>query len=125
LITVPAARATGHWWHRDPFGEADGERRGGHGRIAGMDVLELLDWRRQAFALYDGVRAELYPHVAHAGWCAVRDQLFADHPQSPVVRDDFDGLRVADYDPAWRALVRLEQAAPQRIELPTAVTSHP
>ena len=84
------------------------------------DALELLDWRRQVFSLYDGVRAELYPHVAHAGWCAVRDQLFADHPQSPVVGRDFGGLRIADYDPDWRALVRLEDAAPQRIEVPTA-----
>ena len=36
-----------------------------------MSALELLDWRRQVFALYDGVRAELYPHVAHAGWSVV------------------------------------------------------
>lgn len=85
-----------------------------------MNALELLDWRRQVFSLYDGVRAELYPHVAHAGWCAVRDQLFAEHPQSPVAPSAFSGLRVADYDPAWRAVVRLEDAAPQRIEVATA-----
>ena len=82
--------------------------------------LELLDWRRQVHALYDGVRAELYPHVAHAGWTAVRDQLFATHACSPVPdRETFTGLHVADYDPAWRATVRLEPAAPQRIEVPT------
>lgn len=82
--------------------------------------LDLLDWRRQVFALYEGVRAELYPHVAHAGWAAVREQLFAEHPCSPVDREQFSGLPVADHDPAWRAVVRLEAAAPQRIELPTA-----
>lgn len=86
-----------------------------------MSTLELLDWRRQVHALYDGLRSEIYPHVAHAGWCAVRDQLYADHACSPVAdRDRFHGLRVGDYDPAWRALVRLEPAAPQRIEVPTA-----
>lgn len=80
-----------------------------------MSVLELLDWRRQVLALYEGVRAELYPHVAHAGWTAVRDHLFAHHPQSPVPdRAAFDGLPVADYDPDWRVTARLEPAAPQR-----------
>ena len=85
-----------------------------------MTALELLDWRRQVFALYDGVRAELYPHVAHAGWTAVRDQLFAGHPESPTAPEHFTGLPVADYDPAWRAVVRLETAAAQRIEIGTA-----
>lgn len=84
----------------------------------GPGALELLDWRRQVHALYDGVRAEIYPHVAHAGWAAVRDQLLATHPCSPVPdRERFVGLRVAEYDPAWRAAVRLEPAAPQRIEM--------
>lgn len=83
-----------------------------------MSTLELLDWRRQVFALYDGVRAELYPHVAHAGWAAVRDRLFADHPESPVPdRSAFSGLVVADYDPDWRVTARLEPAAPQTIQL--------
>ena len=85
-----------------------------------MSVLELLDWRREVFALYDGVRAEVYPYVAHAGWAAVRDRLFAEHPQSPVDRSAFRGLAVADYDEDWRAVVRLEPAPPQRVEIPTA-----
>lgn len=85
------------------------------------EALELLDWRRQVHALYDGVRAELYPHVAHAGWVAVRDQLFGSHPCSPVPdRESFGGLAVPDHDPAWRVTARLEPAAPQRIEIPTA-----
>lgn len=82
--------------------------------------LDLLDWRRQIAQLYNDVRAERYPHVAHAGWQAVRDRLFAEHPQSPVDRASFTGLQVADYDPAWRVEVVLEAAPPQRIELSTA-----
>jgi uncharacterized protein len=83
-----------------------------------VSPLELLDWRRQVFDLYDGVRAELYPHVAHAGWSAVRDRLFGEHPQSPVVdRSAFTGLPVADYDPDFRVTARLETAAPQHIEV--------
>ena len=86
-----------------------------------MSGLELLDWRRQVHELYDGVRAELYPHVAHAGWIAVRERLLVDHPSSPVAeRELFLGLNVADYDPDWRAAVRLEPAAPQRIEISTS-----
>lgn len=83
--------------------------------------LDLLDWRRQVHALYDGVRAEVYPHVAHAGWAAVRDQLFATHPCSPVSeRSGFVGLRVAAYDPEWRAVVRLEDAAVKRTHVLTS-----
>lgn len=82
--------------------------------------LELLDWRRQVAGLYADVRAESHPRVAHEGWQAVRDRLFAEHPQSPVDRDTFTGLRVADYDPAWRAEVPLDPAPPYRLEIPTA-----
>jgi uncharacterized protein (DUF1684 family) len=86
-----------------------------------VTALELLDWRRQVLDLYDGVRAELYPHVAHAGWTAVRDRLFAEHACSPVPdRSSFPGLEVGDYDPQWRAVVRLEPAQPQRIEVATS-----
>lgn len=83
-------------------------------------TLDLLDWRRQVARLYAGVRAESSPRVAHAGWQAVRDQLFAEHPCSPADREAFRGLRVAPYDPDWRAEVRLAPAPAQRIEVPTA-----
>jgi len=80
--------------------------------------LELLDWRREVTALYAGVRAESHPAVAHAGWAAVRDRLYAEHPQSPVARPGA-GLSVPPYDPAWRAEVALEATAPRRIEIAT------
>lgn len=82
--------------------------------------LDLLDWRRQVTRLYDDVRAEQHPHVAHAGWQVVRDRLFAEHPCSPADRGRFAGLRVADYDPAWRVEVALEPAPARRLEIPTA-----
>jgi uncharacterized protein (DUF1684 family) len=86
-----------------------------------VSPLELVDWRRQVFALYEGVRAEIYPYVAHAGWVAVRDRLLADHPCSPLAdRTGFRGLTVADYDPTWRVTARLEPAVPRRLELPTS-----
>ncbi len=82
--------------------------------------LELLDWRRQVTALYEGVRAAADPALAHAHWRDGRDRLFREHPQSPVDRGSFTGLAVAPYDPAWRAEVRLEAAPAARLELPTA-----
>ena len=82
--------------------------------------LDLLDWRRQVASLYAGVRAEPSPHVAHEGWQGVRDRLFAEHPESPFSADTFSGLRVADYDPAWRATVQIEAAPARRLEVPTA-----
>lgn len=84
-------------------------------------ALERLDWRRQLTELYEAVRAELYPHVAHAGWIAVRDRLHAEHPCSPIAdREAFRGLDVAEYDPDWRVTARLEPADPQRITVPTS-----
>lgn len=85
-----------------------------------MSPLELLDWQRQVVSLYEGVRAELYPHVAHAGWTAVRDRLFGEHPCSPIAdRAAFRGLSVADYAPDWRVTARLEPAPAQRITVLT------
>lgn len=78
--------------------------------------LELLDWRRQVAQLYAGVRAERFPEVAHGGWAAVRDRLYAEHACSPAA-EGFRGLVVAAYDPAWRAEVRLSPAPAHRLEL--------
>jgi uncharacterized protein (DUF1684 family) len=80
--------------------------------------LDVLDWRRRTAALYEQVRAELYPPVAHAGWAATREQLFRTHPAS-AVRDAAYDLPVAPYDPQWRAEVALEPAPPERLEVPT------
>ncbi len=80
--------------------------------------LDVLDWRRRTAALYELVRAELYPPVAHAGWAAAREQLFRTHPASPV-DDPGYALPVAAYDPQWRAEVALESAPAQRLEIPT------
>ena len=88
-----------------------------------MTALDLLDWRRQVFALYAEVRAENDPASGHALWRAGRDALFADHPASPLLppaRDAFAGLPVAPYDPAWRFEVQVEtNVEPARLEVPT------
>jgi len=77
--------------------------------------LPLLDWRRRVGQLYRDVCA-LPPPEGHAAWSAGRAALFAEHPSSP---DRAARLRVAAYDPAWRAEVPLSPAPAARIEVAT------
>ena len=85
--------------------------------------LTLLDWRRRVSALYAEVRAAADPAAAHARWRAVRDELFATHPDSPLLpeaRAAFAGLPVAAYDPAWRFEVEVDgDVEPAHLEVPT------
>lgn len=73
-----------------------------------MTALATADWRRLVFGLYADVReraAADSPEAAHALWRRGRDELFRDHPASPLddaARASFDGLAVAPYDPAFR-----------------------
>jgi uncharacterized protein len=74
---------------------------------ATLGALQLQDWRRRVFGLYAGVRhLSLHdPAEGHELWKSGRDELFAGHPQSPLLPDDrarFTGLTVARYDPDWR-----------------------
>lgn len=74
---------------------------------ASLGSLQLADWRRRVFGLYAGVRqlSANDPAAGHELWKSGRDELFAGHPQSPLLPDDrarFTGLTVARYDPDWR-----------------------
>lgn len=74
---------------------------------ASLGSLQLADWRRRVFGLYAGVRqlSATDPASGHELWKSGRDELFAGHPQSPLLPDDrarFTGLTVARYDPDWR-----------------------
>ncbi len=85
-------------------------------------ALGLLDWRRRVFLLYAEVRAA-DPPAGHARWRAERDHLLANHPQSPLPlsrRPRFAGLPVPAYDAAWRFEVPVDNAEPERIDVPTA-----
>jgi uncharacterized protein (DUF1684 family) len=75
-----------------------------------MDELDLLDWKRRVFALYAEVRAT-GGAPAWRRWRDARDELFRDHPQSPLLpgaRPAFAGLPYFDYDPALRLLADVE-----------------
>ncbi len=83
--------------------------------------LALLDWRRSVSSLYAEVRAAEDPEKGWLRWREVRDDLLANHPQSPLPADgraSFSGLSYFDYDPSYRVRAGIEPADPQRIELP-------
>ena len=87
-----------------------------------MTALEVADWRRQVFALYETVRTT--PDIAegHTLWREGRDRLFAKHPSTPVMAADlpsFAGLPVEPYDPAWRFEVAITPAEPAHFDFET------
>src|SRR5690349_24600396 len=77
--------------------------------------LSLADWRRRVAEIFATWRRESAndPHAAWFNWRSARDELFRDHPQSPLKPDTrarFGGLSYFDYDPAFRMTARFEPA---------------
>ena len=71
-------------------------------------LQSLWDWRRRVADLYCAIRAEPEPHAAWEYWRRTRDELYRDHPQTPLDRPlGAQGLPFFPYDPALRFLVRL------------------
>ena len=90
------------------------------------DAVELLDWKRQIFALYEAIRESHDPRVAWDLWRATRDRLFREHSQSPIPaahRAGFRGCGVFDYDPAARVLGRVEPGPPARVDVAASTGS--
>jgi uncharacterized protein (DUF1684 family) len=82
-----------------------------------MDELTLMDWKRRVFALYAHVRAAGDREAAWRRWRDGRDELFRDHPQSPLPpseRAGFVSLPYFEYDPALRVLAAVEPADGER-----------
>lgn len=80
-------------------------------------AFQVLDWRRRVHRLYARVRAAPNPRAGHALWRAGRQELFAGHPASP--RQPGQWLAHADYDPALRFTVPVDEVEPARIEMAT------
>jgi uncharacterized protein len=90
---------------------------------ASSPSLELADWRRRVNELYAAVRASDDPERGHAIWRSGRDELFRDHPQTPLLPGDplrTAGLPYWPYDPNLRVEVPLVPAPePAELSLPT------
>jgi uncharacterized protein len=83
----------------------------------------LLDWKRRIFALYAEIRATHQPQGAREHWRAVRDEMFKNHPQSPLgpdARTSFTGLDYFDYDEGLRVLADVKDAEPKTYEIATS-----
>jgi uncharacterized protein len=80
--------------------------------------LEVASWRREVHALYAAVRAEPEAAMAHALWASERSRLFEEHPASP--RLGAQRLRHADYDPTYRFVVPVVDAAEKQWTYATA-----
>ena len=80
------------------------------------DRAWLADWRRRIATLYAEVRgmATADPAIALAHWRAVREQLYREHPQSPIPVDARGEFRAQhfEHDPALRFEVAIESAPP-------------
>jgi uncharacterized protein (DUF1684 family) len=79
-----------------------------------QDHLELWQWRRRVAGLYAEIRALEPARLAWQLWRETRDQLFREHPQSPLepaARAAFRQLPLFDYDPALRFAVDLVPAS--------------
>jgi uncharacterized protein (DUF1684 family) len=79
--------------------------------------LALADWRRRVAQIYAAWRSEspTDPLAAWQRWRLARDELFRDHPQSPLPSDErarFGGLSYFDYDPTYRLTASVELTDP-------------
>ncbi len=74
--------------------------------------LDLVDYRRRVFALYDAMRNDTRADALRlVSFRARKDRLFAEHPQSPIPtaeRRDFRGLAYWRHDPGLRLVGELE-----------------
>lgn len=87
-----------------------------------LEALQLLDWRERTHELYRTVRAHGEPAVAHALWREGRNQMFAQHPASPLRPEHcagFAGLAVASYDERYRFEATLEPAPTTTLDIAT------
>ncbi len=88
-----------------------------------VSTLTLMDWKHKVFDLYRRVRESIDPESAWTDWCEVRDDLFRNHPQSPLPqdeRDGFGGLDYFDYDPDARVAGELAAAEPESYSIATS-----
>jgi len=78
------------------------------------DLVDLVDWRRRV--------GDLYRLGSVTEFRAARNELFKNHPQSPIEpeeRDAFTGLSYFDYDPAYRVQARIEAGPDDKLVIDT------
>lgn len=75
-------------------------------------MLDLLNYRRTVFNLYEKIRElDTDSAEAHPLWIETRDRLFGEHSQSALSDEQkatFSGLQYWDYDPRYRVVAELD-----------------
>jgi uncharacterized protein (DUF1684 family) len=86
------------------------------------DALDLLDWKRRIFDLYDSVRACADPEEAWNLWREVREELYRAHPQSPVPAESRAayGNAFFPYDSRYRVVAEVTDADPRPSPIPAS-----
>ena len=84
---------------------------------APADPFTLAHWRRRVAEHYAALRAatNTEPKEAADRFRAARDQLFREHPDSPITLDRRKGWRGLDwfaYDPTWRVTANVDPIIP-------------
>jgi uncharacterized protein (DUF1684 family) len=79
--------------------------------------ITLLDWRRRVTSMYADVRSsdDADAEGALGQFRGAKDQLFAEHPDSPIPageRARFEGLSYWPFDAAMRFVARVEPMEP-------------
>lgn len=92
--------------------------------LPAISPVDIADWRIKTFDLYARARmiAETDPLSARGLWRADRDEMFLNHPASPLLdqrREEFKGLSYFDYDPDLRFETVIEPAEPEYREVTT------
>jgi uncharacterized protein (DUF1684 family) len=87
--------------------------------------LSLLDWRRRTAEMYAEIRLrhDRDPVSAHEFWRRRRDDLFRNHPQSPLLPDDrarVSGLKYFEYDARLSFTATLRQLPEKRDDVVTS-----
>jgi uncharacterized protein (DUF1684 family) len=88
------------------------------------NATALLDWRRRVAALYAEIRAADDLAAAHETWQRARNELFANHSESPLPEQQrlgFAGLPVAPYDARLSFTLEVDDdVEPSRLEMATS-----
>jgi len=85
--------------------------------------LDLLDWKRRIFGVYAQARHTADHRAGWDRWRAVRDELFARHPPSPIPeaeRPSFGGLPFFEHDPSARVHAEVLPAQPEHYDIQTS-----
>jgi hypothetical protein len=97
--------------------------------VAASSYLELLDWRRRVAEIFAEVRRRPADADTLVWFRAQKDDLFRNHPQSPLPRaerDSFGGLPYWPYDAEARVVARFVPGEEQlpHAALPAEVAFH-